>query len=61
MIGQSEKSACTVSKRCLWKLLPDLHTVSKIAKQLDVTRNDLMIKSYLYFFATCQRQIIQKI
>lgn len=39
---QLGKSTCTISKWCSQKSQPDLQTIDKIAKLLDVKRSDLI-------------------
>lgn len=39
------KSACTVSKWCTNSAQPDLQTLDKIAKVLDIDRKDLITSS----------------
>lgn len=39
------KSACTVSKWCKNSIQPDLNTLNKIAKLLDVDIKDLLIST----------------
>lgn len=40
---QLGKSTCTVSKWCKNSIQPDLHTLDKISKLLDVSIKDLLV------------------
>ena len=42
LAGQLGMSTCTISKWCSQKSQPDLQTIDKIAKLLDVKRSDLI-------------------
>lgn len=43
LAGQLGKSACTVSKWCQNTIQPDLQTLDKISKLLDVSIKDLLV------------------
>ena len=45
LAGQMGKSACTISKWCSNSSQPDLATLDKIAKLLDVDRRELISSS----------------
>lgn len=45
LAGQLGKSTCTVSKWCTNSAQPDLQTLDKIAKLLDIDRKDLITSS----------------
>lgn len=43
LAGQVGKSACTVSKWCSNSIQPDLQTLDRISKLLDVNIKDLLV------------------
>ena len=48
LAGQVGKSACTVSMWCSNAVQPDLNTLDKIAKLLDVDEKDLLNSTLKY-------------